>query len=65
MVIDPPGASTQGDLKDGVKVQDDNDGNEEFEGEGVVSEGFVRFVEGVGSSEFRLVVDKPQLLETV
>lgn len=63
MVIDTPRTRTQGNLETGVKVEDDNDGNEKTVGEGVVGVGFVRFVEGVRFGEFRLVVDEASLLD--
>lgn len=63
MVIDTPRTGAQSDLETGVEVKDDNDGDEETVGEGVVGVGFVRFVEGVRFCEFRLMVDEASLLD--
>lgn len=65
MVVDTPGATAQGDLEQGVAVEDDDDGDEETGGEGVVGDGFVGFVEGVRFGEFVLVVDETELLDAV
>lgn len=47
VVVDTPGAAAQGDLQQGVAVEDDDDGHEETGREGVVGDGFMGFVEGV------------------
>lgn len=41
-----------------MAVEKDDDGDEEAHGEGIVGEGFVGFVEGVGFGELVLMVDE-------
>lgn len=44
-----------------MAVEKNDDGDEEAHGEGIVGEGFVGFVEGVGFGELVLMVDELQL----
>ena len=62
MITNAPGARSQTNLEQGVTVEQDDDGDEETEGEGVVGGCFVGFVEGVGFGEFLLVVFEGGLL---
>jgi len=63
MVRDAPRARAQGDLERRVSIQQRNDGDEQVDREGVVCGRLVRFVEGVGFAELRLVVGEAALLE--
>ncbi len=62
MVAYAPRAGAQGDLEQGVAVQQAYYCDEDTEGEGVVSCRFVRFVESMGFREFGLVMDELRLL---
>lgn len=62
MVADAPCAGAQGDLEEGMAIENDDDGDEHSEREGVVGRGFMGFVEGVRFHEFLLVVFESFLL---
>lgn len=63
-VIDAPGARAQGDLEEGMEVEDDDDSDEETLGKGVMGQCFVGFVEGVRAGEFLLVMHETVLADT-
>lgn len=48
-----------------MKVEDDDDGDEQPRREGMVGDRFMGFVEGMGFGEFVLVVDQAELLDAV
>jgi hypothetical protein len=62
MVTNSPSTSSQCNLKQGVAIEEDDNGDQEAEGEGAVSCGFVWFVERVGLGKFLLVVFELLLL---
>lgn len=62
VVVDAPSAGAEGDLEEGVAVEEDDDCDEEAQGKGAVGVCFVGLVKGMGFGEFVLVVHEFALL---
>ena len=62
MVADSPGAGAEGDLEQGMAVEEADDGYQQSEREGMMCGRFVGLVESMGFGELLLMMDKLLLL---